>query len=449
MLKVLFAASEVAPIAKVGGLGDVAGALPKALRKLGVDVRLVMPRYRSIIPVSKLPGSEVPVYYVSSDEFFERDQVYGYADDPDRFAYFCKGLLGLTKEADFQPDVIHINDYHTSLVPAILESEYKNDDYFSKVKTLLTIHNLANQGNHDIHVLSSAGLNSDSTSDLGEDARDNDIDMLRDGIDGADMIVAVSPTYSREILTKEYGAGLEDALNFRKEDLYGVLNGIDTEVYDPSTDHNLVANYSADSLEKRSLNRDALVKQMKIKKPEWPIVGMVSRLVSQKGFDLLLEAQDALVRMEANFVVLGVGEKRFEEGLKELEKSGNFYVSLEFNEGKSRKVYAGSDFFLIPSRFEPCGLTQMVSMRYGSIPIVRKTGGLADTVWEGKNGFVFEKYETDEMSEVISRGLKVYQDKDLMTKLQLEGLGEDFSWDKSAKDYVKLYGKLLGEKDVG
>jgi starch synthase len=445
MLKVLFAASEVAPIAKVGGLGDVAGALPKALKKLGIDVRIIMPKYRSINPVSHLPGSDIPVYYVSSEEFFERDQIYGYADDPDRFAYFCKGLLELTEQVGFRPDVIHINDYHTSLVPAILEVGNKGAGFFSKVKTLLTIHNLANQGNHDIHVLANAGLSWNSTPELGEDARDKDIDMLRDGVEAADMIVAVSPTYSKEILTSEYGEGLESTLVARKSDLYGVLNGIDTEVYDPATDHNIASNYSFDLAEKRFGNREALVRDMKILRPEWPIVGMISRLVGQKGFDLVLEASEELARANANFVVLGVGEKRFEDALRGLSErlGSNFYVNLEFSEVKSRKIYAGSDFFLIPSRFEPCGLTQMVSMRYGSVPIVRKTGGLADTVWEGKNGFVFERYDAREMVEAIEGALRMYKNKELIRKLQSEGMSENFSWDKSARDYIKLY-----EKDV-
>lgn len=443
MLKVLFAASEATPMAKVGGLGDVAGALPKSLKKLGVDVRLVIPKYRSIATPDKLPGSEVPVYYVSSTEFFERDQIYGYADDSDRFAYFCKGLLELVKGLNFQPDVIHINDYHTSLVPAILKSEYKDDPFFSKVKTLLTLHNLANQGNHDIHVLAKAGLDVRSTPELGVDALDNDIDMLREGVESAGLIVAVSPTYAKEILTPEYGEGLQDDLNKRKDCLHGVLNGIDTEVYDPSIDHNLVETYSLEKPGGKAHNRDDLVEMYGIKNPGWPIVGMISRLVNQKGFDLVLEAGENLTRMEVNFVVLGLGEKKFEDGLKVLSGKGNFYVDIEFSETRSRKIYAGSDFFLIPSRFEPCGLTQMVSMRYGTVPIVRKTGGLADTVFEGKNGFVFENYTTAEMLDAIKRAQAVYKNKDLMRNLAMEGMREDLSWDRSAKEYVKLYEEAI------
>src|ERR1700730_13248680 len=364
MLKVLFAASEASPIVKVGGLGDVAGALPKALKKLRADIRLVVPKYRSINTPKELPGSNVPVYYVPSKEFFERDQVYGYADDPDRYAYFCKGVLELAKEVNFQPDIIHINDYHTSLVPAILEAEYRDDEFFSKTKTVLTIHNLANQRNHDIHLLAEAGLNASSTPDLGWDSPDGDVDMLLEGISAADMIVAVSPTYAKEILTPEYGEGLQGELNRRKGELHGVLNGIDTELYDPRTDHNLFANYSAKNVVGKEVDRKGLVKELKIKKPDWPIIGMVSRLVEQKGFDLALEAGESLTRMEANIVVLGVGEKRFEDGLKELaaRANSNFFIDLEFSEPRSRKIYAGADFFLIPSRFEPSGLTQMISM---------------------------------------------------------------------------------------
>jgi starch synthase len=445
MLKVLFAASEASPIAKVGGLGDVAGSLPKSLKKLGIDVRVVIPKYRSITTPASIPGSDVPIYYVSSTKFFERDQIYGYADDPDRFAYFCKGLLELSKDINFQPDVVHINDYHTSLVPMILAIEYKHDPFFSKVKTLLTIHNIASQGNHDIHVLSEAGLNSDSTPELGDDARDNDINMLLDGVASSNMIVAVSPTYAKEILTDEYGEGLQGKLNERKGLLHGVLNGIDVDVYNPEQDHNISTTYTSETIDKKQKNRADLLKEMDIAHPEWPIIGMVSRLVSQKGFDLVLEAGKELKNLEANFLVLGVGEKRLEEGLKILAiDKGNFYVDLEFSEPKSRKIYAGSDFFLIPSRFEPCGLTQMVSMRYGTVPIVRKTGGLADTVFEGTNGFIFENYNSHEMLAAIKRALTVYLNKELMKKLRIEGMSEDFSWDKSAKEYVRLYVQLVG-----
>lgn len=444
MLKVLFAASEATPIAKVGGLADVAGALPKALKKLGVDVRLVIPKYRPIPTPSSLPGSSVPVYYVESKQFFDRDQIYGYDDDVERFEFFNKGLIDLTKKIGFEPDIIHINDYHTSLVPTILKVEYSKDPFFANVRTLLTIHNLANQGIEDMHLLGEVGLKGNSTPNLDKDTRDGDVDLLLQGVSEADLVVAVSPQYAKEILTDEYGEGLQFELRERKDRLFGILNGIDVDDYNPESDQNIKSNFSVKDLSKRGLNKDALLKEYGFDHPDWPVVGLVARLVSQKGLDLFEPILDQLLRKNINIVVLGLGEKKYEDMLNAAAaKYGNLKVDLEFNEGKARRIYAGSDFFLVPSRFEPCGLTQMIAMRYGAVPIVRKTGGLADTVQDGQTGIVFEKYTSEDLVEAFERSLELYQSPRLLESIQLNGMRSDFSWNKSAQEYVGLYQKLM------
>lgn len=417
MLKVLFAASEAAPIAKVGGLGDVAGALPKALHKLKIDIRVVIPHYRSIDAVGSLPSSRVPVYYVHPGKYFNREEIYGYEDDIERFSYFSEEVLKLAKKEKFEPDIIHVNDYHTSLIPSLLKSSFSSDPFFAQTRTVLTLHNLSNKG----------GI------------------LLEQGIISADLLVAVSPTYAKEILTSEYGEGLETALKTRQDRLFGVLNGIDTESYDPATDPNLVSKFALADLEKRAINRISLIEELKFKEENWPVFGIVARLVPQKGLDLLLEIVPELSKLPLNLAILGIGDPELEARLKKADVGlTNMSVKFEFNEGLARRIYGGSDFFLIPSRFEPSGLTQMIAMRYGSIPVVHKTGGLADTVFDGKNGLVFESNRSGDLLATIKRALEIYQNKEERESLQRVGMREDFSWDRSAKEYLRLYNMVQG-----
>src|SRR5581483_6498112 len=293
---------------------------------------------------------------------------------------------------------IHVNDYHTALVSVLLKTKWARDPYFWRTKTLLTIHNMSNQGSYSTDLLNQVGLTPEATPNLSWDARDGDIDLLLQGVAESDLLVAVSPTYAKEILTAEYGFGLEDKLRERRDRLFGVLNGIDTENYDPESDPNLVSQYSVNNLEKRLLNRSELAREMGFTNQEWPIFGLVGRLVEQKGLDLVLQAGEELKKMPLNLVVLGVGEKIYEDKLRRLsQEMPSFKLQLEFNESKARRVYAGSDFFLVPSKFEPSGLTQMIAMRYGAIPVVRKTGGLADTVTDGETGLVFDHYRGEDL----------------------------------------------------
>ncbi len=444
MLKVLFAASELTPIAKVGGLGDVAGALPKALRNLGVDIRIVIPQYRAISTPSKLPGSQVPVYYAKPGKYFDRDLIYGYPDDVERFTYFNKAVLELAKAEQFEPDIIHLNDYHTSLIPTLLKTRYASDPFFAQTRTLLTIHNLVNQGVADQDVLQTVGLNGSSTPNLGWDTRDGDVDLLLQGISEADLVVAVSPTYAKEILTPEYGAGLEGKLAERHGDLFGILNGIDTDSYNPATDPNIEVRYSLANLERRASNKHSLVQDLGFSNPEYPVMGMVSRLVEQKGLDLISEITKDLGKLPINMIFLGVGDKKYEQALSQAAQSySNIKVRLKFDEAQARKIYAGSDFFLVPSRFEPSGLTQMIAMRYGSIPLVRKTGGLADTVFDNETGLVFEGYRSSQLLGVVQRAVQLFGDPKEVKRLQINGMKRDFSWSRSAQDYVNLYQRAL------
>ena len=440
-LKILIAAAEITPIAKVGGLGDVIGALPKALNKLNLDVRLIMPFYGLIdknkykIRLSKknikvgdalinlwqtsLPGSTVPLYLIEHG-FFKNKKIYSTAlaegpTDIEKFTFFSQAILESIKNVDFKPDIIHLNDWHTAPVASLI----KTDRFFKSTKTLLTIHNLANQGitktkNH-----------------------------LAEGILNSDLINTVSPTYAKEILTKEYGAGLEKILAKKRNRLHGILNGIDTDFFNPATDESIKQKYSLKNLEKKTANKTELQKQLGLPQDKNAVlVGLVTRFVWQKGVELITEK---FSKLNCQFVFLGTGEKKYEDALLDLAKKypRQFSVQIKFDEQLAHKIYAASDIFLAPSRFEPCGLTQMIAMRYGSIPIVRATGGLADTV-NDKNGFTFKKYSSEELYKTIDEALTIfYKNKKVWHRLETNGLKQNFSWEKSAGEYLKLYKKLI------
>ncbi len=436
--KILFLSAEVAPLAKVGGLGDVAGALPQALDKLGVDIRICMPFYGMIdqkkypaekiisnLPIqdsdkketvsvwqTNLPKTKIPVYLIKH-EFFNSKEIYSHENiifnDLERFSFFTRAALEAVEKLNFHPDIVHANDWHTA--PAA-------DFAKQPVKTVYTIHNLANQG-----------------------ATKTENYMAR-GILNSGIITTVSPTYAKEILTKEYGAGLENILLKRKNNLYGILNGIDVDFFNPATDNLITRKYSLENSENKTANKIALQKQLGLVQNEkTALVGMVSRLVWQKGVDLISEE---FSRLDCQFVFLGTGEKKHEDALLGLAEKfpKKFSARIKFDEKLAHLIYAGSDMFLMPSRFEPCGLGQMIAMRYGTVPVVRATGGLADTV-NGKNGFAFKKYSSQELYKTINKALNVfYKNKKTWSKLKDNGMKSDFSWDKSAREYLKIYEKL-------
>jgi len=472
MLKILFLSAEVTPIAKVGGLGDVAGALPKALADLGADIRLMLPYYGLIGPEYKtklvieslsvkisgreedvsiweaaLPGSGVPIYLIKHKHFsgkaiyssgakMENSKYETDLNDIERFVFYSRASLAAAKALNFLPDIIHSNDWHVASAFNYLaeDPELKNS------KKVFTIHNLANQGIIGPDILNFSGMDPD-LENIKRDLENGDINFMVQGILGSTLINTVSPTYAKEILTAEYGAGLDNVLKKRKKDLYGVLNGIDVDFFNPETDNLIPHKYSIKTLEEKIKNKSALQKKLGLPQNEnIPLVGFVSRFVWQKGVDLITENFSGL---DCQFVFLGTGEAKYEEHLKALADKypDKFSAQIRFDEGLAHEIYAASDMFLVPSRFEPCGLTQMIAMRYGAVPVVRKTGGLADTVnW--RNGFVFKDFSADVLYKTLEKAIKKYRASS-WKKLQIRGMKQDFSWKKSAKEYLKLYKKAL------
>ena len=484
-LKIFLLSSEAAPFAKVGGLADVAGALPKALRRLGHDARLALPKYARIseaefgltqvvesLPVPVGPGHEqrpelveglaavfestvegMPTYLIGSDKYFGREEVYGYDDDGERFVFFCRAALEMLKKLDWRPDVIHCNDWHTGIIPNWLETVYKSDPFFADTATVFTIHNLAYQGIFGPELLEFAGL-----ADYGllphptDDGLSRVVVLMARGILFADMINTVSEKYAQEILTPEYGERLHPILAQRQDRLSGILNGLDYEVWNPATDRDISVNYDVDSLDRRVENKLALQREAGLSlAPDVLLIGIISRLADQKGFDILAEASDQLMEMDLQFVLLGTGEERYHRAFANVagKYQGQAAVFLKFDGALAQRIYAGSDAFLMPSRFEPCGLGQLISMRYGSVPIVRSTGGLADTVQDFDpttglgNGFAFSDYSEEALLAAVERALETYRHKDTWRTLMERGMRADFSWGASARKYVELYHKAL------
>ncbi len=484
-LKVLFLAAEVAPFAKTGGLADVAGALPKALHDLGVDIRVCMPRYQRVDPVRfglqkvldpfPVPmddttepvaiyqatiGRGVPVYFVDNDRYFgSREGIYGYPDDGERFVLYCRAALEMLRRLNWQPDIIHCNDWHTGIVPNWLKTIYKDDPFFARTATVFTIHNLQYQGIFGFRVLEVAGLDEYGFiyhPQIAELA--NVVDLLARGIHFADVINTVSERYAKEILTPEYGEKLDPLLRDRQDRLFGILNGLDYEEYNPATDKYIIRNFDREHLDLRIENKLALQREAGLPEdPLVPLIGMVSRLADQKGFDLLAQIFDALMdALPIQFVLLGTGDQHYHNLFQKFARdyAGRCAVFLTFNTPLAQKIYAGSDMFLMPSRFEPCGLGQMIAMRYGSIPIVRATGGLADTVQDFNprtgegTGFAFEHYHAMDLFAAITRAVENYKYPATWRMLQERDMALDFSWNRSARKYLELYYKALEFRGV-
>lgn len=482
-LKILLLAAEVVPFAKTGGLADVAGALPKAIRALGHDIRVAMPRYGRISPekfdlrprLDPFPvpmddttepaavlegrlGADVPIYFIENARLFDRDGIYMYPDDAERFIFFCRAALEACRQMDWRPDVIHCHDWHTAIVPNWMQTIYRDDPFFAHTATLYTIHNLAYQGIFGYRVLEIAGLEDYgfiAHPDLAPDLNDV-VDMMARGILFADIINTVSERYAQEILTPEYGERLDPILRDRRDRLFGVLNGIDCEINNPATDPHIAAHFDTSHLERREANKIALQREAGLpERSDIPLIGAISRLADQKGFDLIAQIIDAwMTHLPSQFVVLGTGEQRYHDMLQSIRSRypDRVGVFLTFNTPLAQRIYAGSDMFLMPSRFEPCGLGQMIAMRYGSVPIVRATGGLADTVknynprtGEG-NGFSFEPYDPMALYTALVRAVETFQYEDVWRKLMLRGMNADFSWERSARRYVDLYYRAIATR---
>lgn len=469
-LKILLLSAEVSPFAKRGGLGDVAGSLPKALKKLGHDVRVVMPAYRQIehgypgvnpmpfhLNVSmgagvvragafegRLPDSDVPVYFVAESHLFNRTDIYGYGDDPYRFAFFSRAALDLVVGAlEWRPDVVHANDWHTAPAVTWLATAGKNEPRYGNIPTVYTIHNLAHQGKADWGIFDYLGL---QTHSLNEEAF-GEVNFMARGIYHATMINTVSPTYAREIMTPEGGAGLDGLLRYRGFDVHGILNGLDYEEWDPATDTRLAAVFDSEDVARRGHNRRALQSYLKLPQVEdRPLAAMISRLDWQKGLDITGHVIHLLLNGmagEAQFVVLGTGEAHYEAMFAQLANYHREKMSavLDYNADLAPLIYGGSDLFLMPSLFEPCGLGQLMAMRYGCVPVVRATGGLADTVENEVTGFTFEGHSAHAFWEALSRAIHVYRhEPGRWSEIQRQGMDADFSWERSARGYEQLYG---------
>ncbi len=481
-LSILFAVSEAVPFAKTGGLADVAGALPKALRELGHDVRIVLPKYRSIdvdafsikpawrsvvIDIASIkhlgeiwecamPGSGIPVYFVDNAEFFNRPGLYRteegeYHDNAERFMFFCRCVVEMLKHLEFRPDILHCNDWHTGLIPVYLKTIYRDDSFYRPIKTLYSIHNIAYQGVFDREKLSHAGLPWNLFDPRWLEFYGS-INYMKGGIVFADTINTVSKRYRDEITTPEFGWGLDGVLRSREKDFFGVLNGIDYSVWDPATDPHLYANYSTDDLEnKKSVKKQLLSEQGLPYSESVPLIGMVTRLDDQKGLDFIAAIIEHLMEMEIQLIVLGTGESQYHDMLDHFKwrYPEKLARTIGFDDALAHAIYAGSDMFLMPSHFEPCGLGQMIGLKYGAVPIVRETGGLADTVTHFDprsmvgNGFVFRGWNPMDLLTVINEAVDVFSNTRLWTQLTVNGMGQHFSWDDSAAEYEGLYRAML------
>ncbi|MGB9920506.1 MAG: glycogen synthase GlgA [Moorellales bacterium] len=472
-LAVLFLSSEVAPLAKTGGLADVSGSLPRVLAARGHDVRVAMPRYKCVhtgeyltdLPVemdgsletaivrkTALPsqaegGNGLPVYLIDNYRYFYRDALYGFADDGARFNFFCKAVLTMLPRLSFRPQVIHCNDWQTALVPVFLKLKFGDDPYYRGMATLMTVHNLQYQGLFPPEAMRLLGLdhkhfNPEELEFWGQ------VNFLKGGLVYADLINTVSKKYALEIQTPELGEGLDGLLRRRAPDLFGVPNGLDYREFDPATDPAIYVNYDRQNLDRKKENKAALQKELGLPVKDTPLLGVVSRLVDQKGFDLLAEVAPRLLAEDLQLVILGSGEDRYQRFFSELQlaRRDKVAVRIGFDPVLAQRIYAAADLFLMPSRFEPCGLGQLISMRYGTLPLVRATGGLEDTVVdaaagpERATGFVFGPYEAEAFWEAIKRALEVYRrDPALWRRLQENAMAADFSWERSAEEYLRLY----------
>lgn len=477
-MKVLFVASEAAPFIKTGGLADVMGALPKALQALGVEPALVIPNYQGVgeeyknametvfegsvdlswrnqyLGVKKLVQDGIPVYFIDNEYYFKRDKLYGYDDDAERFAYFSKAALTMLYYIDFKPDVIHTNDWHTGLLGAYLKEDFMQDPYFQGMKNVYTIHNLKYQGVFGRNIVEDVlGLPLHLLYN-GNIENDGDVNFMKAGMCYADFITTVSPSYAEEITYPYFGEGLEDYVALCAGKISGILNGLDEQEYNPETDPHIPVRFDASNvLVKKPLAKEALQRELGLTvNREIPVVGMITRLVEAKGLDLVMHIMDELMEEQVQLVVVGTGDEEYANALRELawRHPGSVSVNILFNEGLARRVYAGADMFIMPSRYEACGLSQMIAMRYGTVPVVRETGGLKDSVInfdkyntpEG-NGFSFANFNAHELLFTIKRGLTCFAEKPLWEKIVYNAMHSDNSWNRSAQAYADLYAKVV------
>ena len=477
MARILMVAAEGLPFIKSGGLADVIGSLPQELAKKGHEVRVIMPLYLKIaqkfhheftleaqfsvsiayheVPVNiwSTMRKDVKFYFVEHKGYFERDEMYGHIDDGERFAYFQKAVIEMCNQLNYFPEIMHCHDWHTGMIPAMCKEGHSFDERYRNIRFVYTIHNLAYQGNFGVEMLDSClGLDY-RIYDNGNVRYDGGISFMKSGILYADKVTTVSPTYSQEILTPQYGEHLEMVLNIRKYDLWGITNGIDIEYWDPKTDPEIPYHYNKVNVKKaKALNKEALQKELGLNVDQNVLlIGVVSRLTWQKGFYLMMEKLSEICAMPIQLAVLGSGEASIEEKMGQLEagNKGKIAFYKGYNDSLAHRIYGASDLFLMPSLFEPCGISQLISMRYGTLPLLRETGGLKDTVTpynefeKTGNGFSFANYNSDEMVQVMYNAIDVYYNRKEDWKILVRNaMNTDVSWAKSAETYCQLYGQL-------
>ena len=472
-MKVCFIAAEAAPFVKVGGLGDVIGSLPKSLRELGVDARVILPLYSSIdrerfglkykayqfvdlgwrhsyCGIFETEVDGVPCYFVDNEQYFNRDSIYGQIDDGERFAFFSKAALEILPALDFKPDVVNVNDWHTALSVIYLDVlKSREAEFYKDMKSVLSIHNIEFQGRFNPYEMGNLfGLENKYFDAL---IYNGDVNLLKGAIQLADRVNTVSETYAREILDPYFSYGLDKILTVEQGKLRGILNGIDVDKFNPKTDPMIPVNYDLKTFEDKVQNKLAFQKEMDLEvNADIPLIGMVTRLTHQKGIDLILQASEEILKTGAQLVILGTGDAHYESALRSLEHYRHDRVRsiLLFSNEMSAKIYAASDLFLMPSKTEPCGLSQLISMRYGTVPVVPRVGGLRDTVIpftgvEG-NGFTFESFQASDMMDAIYRAVTCfYQSPDEWKQIIKNNLQKDVSWEQSAKKYLDLYHEVV------
>ncbi|MFH1777695.1 MAG: glycogen synthase GlgA [Candidatus Omnitrophota bacterium] len=457
-LKVVICSSEVVPFAKTGGLADVAGSLPQALEKQGLEVIVIMPKYKNIDYPENLAkiGKNISVYFIENDGFFKRDGLYGdslgdYEDNLDRFIYYSQEAIRLLKKINFKPQIIHCNDWQTALIPVYLKSIYTRDKFFKNCKTVFTIHNLGYQGLFPKEQFKKIGLGNDFFT-LETLEFYGKVNVLKGGLVFSDVLTTVSENYAKEIQTPEYGCGLDGVLLYRKKVLHGIINGINYEEWNPATDKVIAKNYDPRNLEDKYINKEDLQKISGLeKRSNLPLIGLITRLADQKGLDILTRAIDEICQLPVQFILLGTGEDKYHVFFKQIAKKypKNVSINLKFDAALAYKIYAGCDMFLMPSRYEPCGLGQLISLKYATVPLVRNTGGLADTVvdfmpyQDEGNGFVFSEYSSGTLLEMVKRAVTVYYHRSVWKKLVKRTVEDDFSWEQSARKYVELYEETI------
>ncbi len=472
--KVLIVTSEASPFIRSGGLGDVAGALPKELAANGIDVRVVLPLYKDISSdlkhamnfqgyfyvslawryqycgIFKYELDGVTYYFLDNEYYFNRGGLYGYYDDAERYAFFSKATIDMLATVNFKPDIIHANDWHTALVPVYLDAMYRGYEFFRDIKTVFTIHNIQFQGKYGKEIIREVlGLPED-TIRLVE--YEDCVNFMKGAIECSNVVTTVSPTYAKEIFDPFFSYGLDKILRERSFKVRGIVNGIDQNIFNPTTDKSLFRKYSINDVQEgKKANKDSLLKMLDLAPTnDAPLIGMVTRLTEQKGVDIVIYAMESILQKDVRLVILGQGDWKFENSLLALQEryKSKLRVSINFSGDLANKIYAASDLFLMPSKFEPCGLSQLIAMRYGTVPIVRLVGGLKDTVpsynpttGEGL-GFTFYDYNHLELLGAINRALDIYYQKDKWDQLVNNNMKVDNSWKKSAKEYIDLYNSI-------